>query len=224
MKWRWGVSWRGCRRGAWSQTAAYFPHLSAVSSPWGNCSYVWERGSLQLYCSNTVTCSFLYIWSHSKHAYWKLFITSDKRNWYVAHVSTVLRQKSYQVFENISLNLHLLFPTISFSLSCISLCMPLTSVQSKPIYCRPVVWSHSRFTSMCWPAECQPASHQLKRLSDCSFSAYRIWRMTHYLCMLNFSAALISFVNPDKHWTFFFPKSRNLRHLTVKKNPPRYLQ
>lgn len=73
---------------------------------------------------------------------------------------------------------------------------------------------------MCWPAECQPASHQLKRLSDCSFSAYRIWRMTHYLCMLNFSAAVISFVNSDKHWTFFFLKSRNLRHLTVKKKIP----
>lgn len=69
-----------------AQTAAYFPHLSAVSSPRGNCSYVWEKRSLQVHYTNTVTCSVLYIWSHSKLAYWKLFITSDRRETDMSHM------------------------------------------------------------------------------------------------------------------------------------------
>lgn len=36
-----------------------------------------ERGSLLVRHTNTVTCSAVYIWSHSGPAYWKLFICGD---------------------------------------------------------------------------------------------------------------------------------------------------
>lgn len=72
--WACRVRWRG----VWTlrtQTAAYFPHLSAVSSLWGNCSYVWVRRKPQLYYTNIVTCPPLYIWTHLKLAYWKFFLS-----------------------------------------------------------------------------------------------------------------------------------------------------
>ena len=85
---------------------------------------------------------------------------------------------------------------------------------------RPVVWFCSRSSSMRWPAERQPASHQLQRWSDCFFfflSAHLIGPMTHYLHTLNFSAAVISFAHLDKHqlWSANV-LSGNLRYWTVK--------
>lgn len=117
------------------------------------------------------------------------------------------------IFSSVSLSTY-------FAL-CLCICMSFASGCSQGQY-RPVVWSYSRSTRKRWPAERQPASHQLKRWSDCSFSAYRIWRMTHYLHTLNFSAAVISFAHLDQHqlWTENV-LSGNLRHKAVK-NLARY--
>lgn len=199
------------------QTAAYFPYLSAVSNLRGNCSYVWESRSLWVHCANTVTCSVLYIWSHSEPAYWKLFITSDGGETDISHMFSLMccKQTSYfEIFWGSSQDLQELsffllsafswmsyihsFPPflICFSfpvLLCLCICMPSASRCIQGQY-RPAVWSCSRSTtSMRWPAQRQPASHQPQRWSDCAVSAYCVWWMKPYLHMLNFSAAVISF-------------------------------
>lgn len=121
--------------------------------------------------------------------------------------------KTFFVFNQLC-HLNLLHNFSLFSLYpffiCFSFPFPLRLCMCTPSACgcsqgqyRPAVWSYSKSTSMRWPAQHQPASHQLKRWSDCSFSAYCVWWMTPYLHTLNFSTAVISFVRLDKHqlWT-----------------------
>lgn len=138
---------------------------------------------------------------------------------FVLHASLSYVFHSFPIFHTVVFHYLVCFSVcLAVSVSCLYICMSFASGCSQSQY-RPVVWCRSRSTSMHYPAERQPASHQLQRWSDCSFSVYRVWRMTHYLHTLNFIAAVISFVRLDKHqlWTMNV-LSGNQRHLAIKKS------
>lgn len=212
-------------RGVWTQTAAYFPHLSAESGPWGNCSYVWGRGSFQFYYTNTVTCSVLYIWSHSKCAYWKLFITWDKGEIDMSHMCVPCGDRCLilEVFLRLCLVMFFIFllpAFLSHSLTvsvllgisalnhfppCLCTCFPLRGLVPFHIYQHVLTG---------WVPTCFSSAAEMKWLLPS-----HIWRVEYYLYMLNFSAAVISFVHLDKNQLWAGNVlSGNLRRQAVKRS------
>lgn len=169
-----------------------------------------ERGSLLVRHTNTVTCSAVYIWSHSGPAYWKLFICGDTGEADPPHMfSLTCRCQHVTYFSEVF--------CFDVSFICISLIL-----SSPRLFLRPRISTSPRplgavgpiqgpwFGSVPDPAACadRPSANLL--LISCrdeaiafffSFflSAHLIGPMTHYLHTLNFSAAVISCAHLDKH-------------------------
>lgn len=130
------------RPGVWAlsaQTAAYFPHLSAVSGPRGNCSYVWERerispGSTYKYCNllcsvhleplRTCLLEIIHLWRY-------------RRSWSATHVLSHVSLRTCYLFFWSFLFWHFVLsasPSFSPLLACFSFLLPSPSLH---IYVSP---------------------------------------------------------------------------------------
>lgn len=138
------------RRGVWP-VAGRLQHISHICQPWATSeeiAHMSERADLSgVHCANTVTCSVLYIWSHSEPAYWKLFITSDGGETDMSHVFSLMccKQTSYfEIFWGLSQDLQELFCLYSvLSTECLTfILLPVFSSVSPSR-------SHSVFAYVC---------------------------------------------------------------------------
>lgn len=64
-----------------------FPTFVSWSGLWGNCSYVWERGRPRLYLHKLQPAPRPTSGATYHHAYWKLFITRDRGEIDMSHMT-----------------------------------------------------------------------------------------------------------------------------------------